>query len=362
MLSRKAYLQKYNEIYHQENRFLKHQKHHLLYRDIQNFVYSLSFLCLPILFVFILDLYLVNNHINWQGNLAGEYKNSSNKIFYENIPNENTLDLGTNEPNLLLLSYNNYNSKFEEVIQHYKNNFSEKLLTTKNINGSNKIINLPNNLSKKKKEFINKILPLIINQNHKILAQRHKLIEIKDFLNQNKTLNKADQKLIKSLASKYLVINNNRHKIDVINDLLVCIDIIPNSIVLAQAANESGWGSSRFAKEYNAFFGQYTYDAQIGIAPSRRDTGDKHLIKFFSSINKSVESYFININSHFAYNEFRKIRKILRDKNHSLNINLLVNKLNVYAEDDNYVNTINSIIKVNKLTKYDNIKFLLTNS
>ena len=138
MLSRKAYLQKYNEIYQQGNHFLKHHKHHLLYRDIQNFVYSLSFLCLPILFIFILDLFSVNNHINWQGILAGGYKNSSNKIFYENIPNENTLDLGTNEPNLLLLSYNNYNSKFEEVIQHYKNNFSTKLLTTKNINRSNR--------------------------------------------------------------------------------------------------------------------------------------------------------------------------------------------------------------------------------
>lgn len=116
MLSREAYLQKYNQTYQQGNRFLKHHKHRLLYRDIQNFIYSLSFLCLPILFIFILDLFLVNNYINWQGILGGKYQNSSNKIFYENIPNENTLDIETNKPNLLLLSYNNYNSKFEDVM------------------------------------------------------------------------------------------------------------------------------------------------------------------------------------------------------------------------------------------------------
>ena len=172
MLSRKAYIQKYNETYNQGTRFQKRRQPHLLYRNIQNFVYSLSFLCLPILFTFILDLFSVNNHIHWQGILGGEYENFSNKIFHENIPANDTLDLGANKPNLLLISYNNYNSKFEEVIQQYKNNFPKKFLTTKNINGSNEIINLPNNLSKKKKEFVNKILPFIINQNRNILVQR----------------------------------------------------------------------------------------------------------------------------------------------------------------------------------------------
>ena len=164
------------------------------------------------------------------------------------------------------------------------------------------------------------------------------------------------------MATKYSVSTKNRHKIDIINDLLISVDIIPNSIALAQAANESGWGSSRFATEYNALFGESTYDSKAGIVPFEREEGKKHLVRYFKTIDKSVESYFININSHFAYSKFRKLRKILRDKNNSFSVNLLVNKLDVYAEDDEYVDIIISIINDNKLTQYDHILSLLTMS
>ncbi len=93
--------------------------------------------------------------------------------------------------------------------------------------------------------------------------------------------------------------------------------------------------------------------------PSRREEGKKHLIKYFKTIDKSVESYFININSHFAYSKFRQLRKTLRDQKNSFSVNLLVNKLDVYAEDDEYVDTIISIIHDNKLTQYDDILSLL---
>ena len=94
--------------------------------------------------------------------------------------------------------------------------------------------------------------------------------------------------------------------------------------------------------------------------PSRRDEGKKHLVRYFKTIDKSVESYFININSHFAYDKFRKLRKFFRDGNNSFNVNLLVDKLDAYAEDDKYVDTIISIIYDNKLTQYDKILSLLT--
>ena len=132
--------------------------------------------------------------------------------------------------------------------------------------------------------------------------------------------------------------------------------------MLAQAVNESGWGSSRFATEYNALFGEYTYDNNSGIVPYRREEGKKHLVKYFTTIDQSVDSYFTNINSHFAYDKFRKIRKVLRDQKSPFNISLLVNKLDVYAEDDGYVDTIISIIHDNKFTQYDNILFLSTES
>ena len=168
--------------------------------------------------------------------------------------------------------------------------------------------------------------------------------------------------LWEKLANTYSIKTQNRHKIDVIDELLLSVDIIPNSIVLAQAANESGWGTSRFAREYNAYFGEYTYDQKIGVVPAKREEGKKHLIKHFSSINKSIESYFININSHYAYSDFRKFRKLLRDQNNLLDVDLLIGKLDDYAEDHRYIETIRSIIDVNKLKIYDRITLISRDS
>ena len=265
----------------------------------------------------------------------------------------------------------NYNSKNEELqgfdfsyqqlhlhthLNHTDNNSS--LDKTEN----NVLYSLPEDLyliqdvNIKKDKFINSLLPLIIAENKKILSFRYQIKIIYDSLNLNKTLNKSDQIFIENMASKFFVKTKNRHKIDVINELLDLIDVIPNSIVLAQAANESGWGSSRFARDFNALFGQYTYDNNNGIKPSLREEGEKHLIKFFPTINQSIESYFININTHIAYYDFREKRKHLRENDLSLDPSILVKTLDSYAEDKNYVDTIISIIKANQLTQYDSLK------
>ena len=191
------------------------------------------------------------------------------------------------------------------------------------------------------------LLPLIIAENNKILSFRYQIKKIQNSLNSNKTLNKRDQMFIEKLAFEYSVKVKNRHKVEVINELLNIVDVIPNSIVLAQAANESGWGSSRFARDFNALFGQYTYDINSGIKPTFREKGEKHLIKFFPTINHSIESYFNNINTHVAYYNFRQTRKHLRENNHYLDPNILIKTLNSYAKDLDYINTIISIIRIN---------------
>ena len=289
--------------------------------------------------------------------VINEYDNFGDEIIYKNFLENNTSDLEIKNINKIPLPKESYYiSKFEEVIQNYKNNLLNHTKPSKEVN-------FFINISEKKKEFLKTILPLVIVQNQKILVQRQRLIEIKNYLNINKTFPKEYHKFYENLAAEYLIVSKNRHKIDVIDDLLISIDIIPNSIVLAQAANESGWGSSRFTKEYNALFGQYTYDDKAGVIPLRRNKGEKHLIKYFSSINKSVESYFNNINTHYAYSEFREIRKLLRDQNNfndPLYTSLLANKLNVYADDSNYVDTIISIINVKKLTQFDSAEYLTT--
>ncbi|MDC1296546.1 glucosaminidase domain-containing protein [Alphaproteobacteria bacterium] len=219
-----------------------------------------------------------------------------------------------------------------------------------------------NSFSNKKSNFIKILLPLIAFENQKILLERKKLNKIKNILKLEKTLSNDDIDYLLTISKKYNIKNKKIHKIDVVNKLLLNVDIIPNSIVLAQAANESGWGTSRFAKEYNALFGQYTYDKNKGIIPFERAEGKKHLIKNFSSINKSVESYFKNINSHYAYEEFRKIRQEIKNQDLKYNIKKLTYSLRVYAEDKSYVNTLNSIIDSNNLYQFDYKLNTFTNS
>ena len=214
--------------------------------------------------------------------------------------------------------------------------------------------------SKKKIDFIETLLPLITYQNQQIQIERNRLFLINEKLKAEKTLKKDDILYLKSLAKKYYIKSNNKHKIDLVQELLKSVDIIPNSIVLAQAANESGWGSSRFAKEYNALFGQYTYDEKKGVIPYKREAGKKHLIKYFNSIDQSVESYFKNINTHHAYKKFRNLRNLMSKSN--LDIKTLTQALDVYAEDADYVDTIYSIIKSNNFIQFDSLNSIFTSS
>ena len=214
----------------------------------------------------------------------------------------------------------------------------------------------------KKEKFISSILPVVVRQNEEILNNRKKLLAIRDYLVINKTLGNVDQQFLESLASKYNINTVNKHKIDTIEILLESVDEIPNSIVLAQAANESGWGTSRFAKEFNALFGEYTFDTDSGVAPISRNEGEKHLIKFFPNIDESIKSYFNNLNTHTAYKKFRSSRRELREINLELDPMILVKYLKPYAKDKNYVKNIKSIIKTNQLSKFDSLKIITTKS
>ena len=208
-------------------------------------------------------------------------------------------------------------------------------------------------LNTNKREFVKTVLPIIINENQNIITTRKFVIDLKNKLEKFKTLNKKELLKLNKVANEYNIVYAKKHKLDLIEEILLKVDIIPNSIVLAQAAIESGWGKSRFAKEYNALFGEYTYDQNKGVVPLEREVGDKHLIKSFTSYDNSVSSYFKNINSHNAYKEFRQVRYLMRNKNNFSNIALLINKLNSYAEDNNYIRTLSSVINKNNFDKFD---------
>jgi len=217
-------------------------------------------------------------------------------------------------------------------------------------------------LSQSKKDFVKTLLPLISYQNQNILLERSKLEELRASLIDHNTLPNTDLKFLNKISQKYRIKTADKHKYDLVNELLNRVDIIPNSIVLAQAANESGWGSSRFAREFNALFGEYTYNYSDGVVPLLREEGEKHLVKTFTSVDKSVQSYFNNLNSHYAYEDFREVREMMREKNNFSNIKLLVEELDSYAADINYITTINAIIDANKLDQFDAFSYSINNS
>ena len=243
-------------------------------------------------------------------------------------------------------------------------NLTKLIDTRSNLKVSNQNINeiYIDFLSESKKDFVKTLLPLISYENQNILLERSKLDNIKIYLDNNKTLPKSDLKFLYKISKKYKLKTKDKHKFDLVKELLDLVDIIPNSIVLAQAANESGWGTSRFAREFNALFGEYTYDYSNGVVPLLRGEGEKHLVKAFKSVDKSIQSYFNNLNSHYAYKGFREVRKIMREKNNFSNIKLLIDELDSYAADTNYIETINSIIDVNKFYQFDEFSYSINNS
>lgn len=360
MLSSKDYHKAYLKTYIREQSIIDKDNYNKI--NIKKFLSNFFLIFSPFVFAIVLNFALLNNNFNKteviKSNLFYKYFHDKNYNNFNKSTVIASLDLSDQISASESISEGNKFNLIEKLSRKisFYNHYPDLNATNEDIikKNSNKL-QLSSDINQRKNEFINIILPIAIDQNKKILAQRQRLIEIRNSLNLNKTIDSTDQKFIKDIAAKYRVDIKNKHKIDTLDNLLVLIDIIPNSIVLAQAANESGWGSSRFAKEYNALFGQYTYDEKSGIIPAEREEGKKHLVRHFSSINKSVEAYFKNINTNPAYKEFRILRKKLKEKEKFLPPLLLVKALNVYAEDKRYVNTITSIIRDNKLTQYDNI-------
>ena len=198
----------------------------------------------------------------------------------------------------------------------------------------------------KKDTFIKIVLPLIVAENEKILDDRFKLEKISV---KKKTSDKEKQWLRQKFL-EYKVKKGN------VAELKIRMDIIPSSIALAQAAKESGWGTSRFALEGNAIFGQWTWNGK-GIAPLLRDKSKNHKILRFPILRASVKAYKNNLNTHKSYVKFREKRKNLRDKNKEINGLELTKTLSNYAETGSeYTKILSQIIIQNRLMDFEPVK------
>ena len=203
----------------------------------------------------------------------------------------------------------------------------------------------------KKKLFLEIILPLVLEENNRIKLDRIKLFRV---LNKKNNSN-SETRWLNSKFKQYGVVNKD------LSTLKIRMDEIPVSLALAQAAKETGWGTSRFAIEGNALFGQWTFSGE-GIKPAGADSSDgSHKVMKFKVLKASVRAYQRNLNTHNSYREFRKARALMRDRDQKLDSLDLADYLDKYAATGiEYTKIIKKIIEQNSLQDFDKVKLLPT--
>lgn len=205
--------------------------------------------------------------------------------------------------------------------------------------------------TERKKAFFDYFSPLIEEENSRIRGTRQKLLK----WNQNReSIQNNTKNQIQKIAANYRLnefdIDNDAHW----DSLLRRVDTIPPSLALAQAANESAWGTSRFSRIANNYYGQWCFKAGCGVVPDRRDANKNHEVAAFNSPKESVERYIHNLNTHNAYKGLRKIRSRLNSERQPITGLELAAGLSRYSErGEEYINELRAMISFNKLTRYD---------
>ena len=196
--------------------------------------------------------------------------------------------------------------------------------------------------SRRKNLFIRAILPLVLLENERILAVRARVLKG----------DPADDEWRRALAARYRLPSADLAR------LARRIDIIPPSLAIAQAAIESGWGSSRFSRQGNALFGEWTWTGK-GIVPAGREAGRTHMIKAFDSLGGSVASYMKNLNSHRAYAGLRRWRETRRRQGKAPSgLSLTATLIDYSQKGQAYVSILDGIIRRNSLAALDGARLL----
>jgi len=205
----------------------------------------------------------------------------------------------------------------------------------------------------RKRLFFQAVLPLILRANQEILTDRKRLWQLHADQRLGRHIAPSDRLWLKAMAERYKVPADN------LPLLIRRIDVIPPSMALAQAAEESGWGTSRFARQGNAIFGQWTTADGPGLVPLERDGDKDHKVRAFDKLIDSVRAYMLNLNTHRAYRELRRARAALRRSGEPLNGHTLARFLFRYSErGDDYVSAIRAMIDSNGLDRLDDARLL----
>ena len=298
--------------------------------------------------IFLISLLLINIAVGFYNSFS---KKKESKGLSVNYTIKNTKIFETNSSDVTV-DYISESSEMIEIFNKYQFSVDNLL----NNQSANLVIfsSLPTDfmdvqpIIERKRLFINTLIPIIYSENLQILNDRKKILDWwRESDGENFSRDFWPQWLFE-LSEKYGSSDSN------LGNLLMRVDIIPISLALAQSAIESGWGTSRYSREGNAVFGQYTFDESKGLKPKDRNENDEFFIKKFPNLSESVRSYLKNINTHLAYADFREERKKLRMSGENLSGYKLVNFLKDYSERrESYIKDVKEIMSSNNFQKYD---------
>ena len=317
-------------------------------------------------FLIISFFYSMPVMVNYSKNKSSEFKNNSKQVLAytlnnngksieegDDVLNENDLlrdifSLNDLETDTVRLNASTIKQLFEDTNYSLKDVRKKKLVKPVALTLLPAEIKMIESSKQRKDFFIQIILPLILQENNNIKLDRKRLFSII-----NKSNNSSLEK--KWLDKKYKQYGVSSKDLSI---LKIRMDEIPVSLAIAQAAKETGWGTSRFAQEGNALFGQWTWSGE-GLKPKDADKNEGHKVMKFNVLQASVRAYQRNLNTHSSYKNLRKARAELRDRGQPLDSLILVNYLNEYAETgQKYVDVLTQIINQNNLKDFDDAKLL----
>ena len=281
-------------------------------------------------------------------NNEGDNLNKDNESLNENDLLIDIFSLNDLETDTVRLNASTIKQLFEDTDYKLKDVREKKLVKPVALTLLPAEIKMIESSKQRKEFFIQIILPLILQENNNIKLDRKRLFNIINKSNNSD----LEKKWLNKKYKQYGVVSKD------LSILKIRMDEIPVSLAIAQAAKETGWGTSRFAQEGNALFGQWTWSGE-GLKPKDSDRNEGHKVMKFNVLQASVRAYQRNLNTHSSYKSLRKTRAELRDKGKPLDSLVLVNYLNEYAETgEKYVEVLKKIIIQNNLKDFDDAKLL----
>tara|TARA_B100000965_G_scaffold388920_1_gene394003 strand:+ start:1155 stop:2204 length:1050 start_codon:yes stop_codon:yes gene_type:complete len=310
--------------------------------------------------------YSVPSFINYSKYKSSEYKNNSKAVLAYTLNNKSNTNSGNSdfldendllrdifslndlETDTVRLNASTIKQLFEDTNYTLDDVRKKKLVKPVALTLLPGEIKMIENTNQRKEFFIQIVLPLILQENNNIRIDRKRLFSI---------INKSNNT---DLEKKWLETKYKQYGIPSkdLSILKIRMDEIPVSLAIAQAAKETGWGTSRFAQEGNALFGQWTWSGE-GLKPKDSEKSEGHKVMKFNVLQASVRAYQRNLNTHSSYKNLRKARAELRDRGQPLDSLILAEYLNEYAETgEKYVEVLQQIIKQNNLKDFDDAKLL----